>query len=379
MGIEVRQMKEINIAKVLVNKRKEKGVTQDELANYMGVSKASVSKWETGQSYPDITFLPVLASYFNLSIDELIDYQPQMTKEDIRRLYLKLSADFSSRPFDDVMQECRETIKKYYACFPLLLQMGTLIMNHAELVKDREQALSVVNEAKELFIRVRTESGEVSLIKQALFLEALCSLYAGQAYTVVDLLEGEVSMWMPPETLLASAYQMLGRAGDAKSVLQAGMYQDLVVLFNFFPSYLILCADDSDKFDEALRRAIATADSFDLKRLHPGVLVGLYIAAAQGYLMQQNRDRAIDMLREYTDIVTGDIYPLRLHGDGFFDLLEGWLKDLDLGSALPRNEKTIRKSMADAIVQNPAFSALAEDPRFQAISEKLQNNAAASE
>lgn len=38
-------MKEINIAKVLVNKRKEKEITQDELANYIGVSKASVSKW----------------------------------------------------------------------------------------------------------------------------------------------------------------------------------------------------------------------------------------------------------------------------------------------------------------------------------------------
>jgi transcriptional regulator with XRE-family HTH domain len=63
-------MKEINIAKVLVNKRREKGVTQDELANYIGVSKASVSKWETEQSYPDVTFLPMLASYFNISVDE---------------------------------------------------------------------------------------------------------------------------------------------------------------------------------------------------------------------------------------------------------------------------------------------------------------------
>lgn len=53
--------------------RKEKGITQDELANYIGVSKASVSKWETGQSYPDIAFLPQLAAYFNISVDELID------------------------------------------------------------------------------------------------------------------------------------------------------------------------------------------------------------------------------------------------------------------------------------------------------------------
>ena len=73
-------MKEINIAKMIAKKRKEKKMTQDELAKYLGVSKAAISKWETGQSYPDITFLPILASYFNVSIDELIGYEPQMMK-----------------------------------------------------------------------------------------------------------------------------------------------------------------------------------------------------------------------------------------------------------------------------------------------------------
>jgi transcriptional regulator with XRE-family HTH domain len=57
-------VKELNIAKTIVSKRREKGITQDELAAYIGVSKASVSKWETGQSYPDILFLPQLAAYF---------------------------------------------------------------------------------------------------------------------------------------------------------------------------------------------------------------------------------------------------------------------------------------------------------------------------
>ena len=56
-------MKEINIAKVLTDKRKEKGITQEQLAEYIGVTKASVSKWETAQSYPDVTLLPPLAAY----------------------------------------------------------------------------------------------------------------------------------------------------------------------------------------------------------------------------------------------------------------------------------------------------------------------------
>jgi transcriptional regulator with XRE-family HTH domain len=59
-----------NIAK----KRHEKGITQKELAEYIGVSKAAVSKWEKGHCYPDIMLLPQLAIYFNISVDELLGY-----------------------------------------------------------------------------------------------------------------------------------------------------------------------------------------------------------------------------------------------------------------------------------------------------------------
>ena len=52
--------------------RKQKGVTQEALAEHMGVSIQAVSKWECGLSYPDIEFLPVLASYFGVSIDLLL-------------------------------------------------------------------------------------------------------------------------------------------------------------------------------------------------------------------------------------------------------------------------------------------------------------------
>jgi len=51
--------------------RKAKKLTQDELAQMMGVSGQAVSKWENGQSYPDITTLPALAEIFNVSIDAL--------------------------------------------------------------------------------------------------------------------------------------------------------------------------------------------------------------------------------------------------------------------------------------------------------------------
>ena len=52
--------------------RIKKNLTQEELAEYLGITAQSVSKWERGESYPDITFLPALANIFETSVDLLI-------------------------------------------------------------------------------------------------------------------------------------------------------------------------------------------------------------------------------------------------------------------------------------------------------------------
>ena len=131
--------KEIQLGRILMEHRRKRGITQEELAAYMGVSKASVSKWETSTTYPDITLLPQLAAFFDISIDTLMGYEPQMTNEEIRRLYSMLSRDFSIKPFQEVVSRCRDLTKKYFSCMPLLFQMGSLYLNHCVLADTKEQ------------------------------------------------------------------------------------------------------------------------------------------------------------------------------------------------------------------------------------------------
>ncbi|NSA90810.1 transcriptional regulator with XRE-family HTH domain [Clostridium beijerinckii] len=115
-------MKKLNIGECIVYKRKAKGVTQEQLADYIGVSKASVSKWESGLSYPDILLLPELATYFNISVDELLGYSPQLTKEDIKRIYKELSNEFVIKPFDEVINKCEKLIKNTIPAFLFCFQ-----------------------------------------------------------------------------------------------------------------------------------------------------------------------------------------------------------------------------------------------------------------
>ena len=52
--------------------RKKQGLSQEELGFELGVSRQTVSKWESGQSYPDFQRLVLLADYFDISHDELV-------------------------------------------------------------------------------------------------------------------------------------------------------------------------------------------------------------------------------------------------------------------------------------------------------------------
>ena len=67
--------------------RKKKGLTQEELAEALYVSRAAVSKWESGRGYPNIDSLKAVANYFSVSIDELLSTEEALdiAEEDSRQ------------------------------------------------------------------------------------------------------------------------------------------------------------------------------------------------------------------------------------------------------------------------------------------------------
>lgn len=129
--------------------------------------------------------------------------------------------------------------------------MGSLLLNHSALAKSREDATVLIEEAKELFLRVKSESRDADLSKQALYFEASCTLALGDTGAALDLLSGTTLPAMPGEVLLASAYQMSGKNENAKATLQIGMYQHVVALVSIFPSYLMLCVTAPEEYEEA--------------------------------------------------------------------------------------------------------------------------------
>ena len=73
--------------------RKEKNLTQEQLATKLNVSGRTVSRWETGVNMPDISLLCELAEFYQISISEIIDGKRRIEQmnDDVKETVLKLS------------------------------------------------------------------------------------------------------------------------------------------------------------------------------------------------------------------------------------------------------------------------------------------------
>lgn len=88
-------MNAININEQIAYYRKQRGLTQEDVARALGVTNQAVSKWESAQCCPDITLLPELADLFEVSVDKLLGRKPSASLGELCHM---LKAHFSSLP-----------------------------------------------------------------------------------------------------------------------------------------------------------------------------------------------------------------------------------------------------------------------------------------
>ena len=72
-----------DFGKRLKNLRKNANVTQEQLAEYLGISYQAVSKWETGIGLPDISLLPRIANFFETTTDELFGLNQKIETDEL--------------------------------------------------------------------------------------------------------------------------------------------------------------------------------------------------------------------------------------------------------------------------------------------------------
>ena len=122
----------------LKNLRRNKNLTQEKLADFLGVSFQTVSKWERGDNYPDITMLPEIATFFKVSVDDLLGINRAENEKEI----LKAIEEYDNHTDTDLKQEIIYKLKeKHPNDFRVLLRYMTCLVHFAE--KNQENVLKI--------------------------------------------------------------------------------------------------------------------------------------------------------------------------------------------------------------------------------------------
>lgn len=146
-----------------------KNLTQEDVAEYLGITPQSVSKWERGESYPDITLLPALANIFETSIDLLIGMDTIRAEATRYNIHAKATDCQRKGDYDSAEKIYRDALLIYPNKPGMILGLaGTLALkgNTAEAIEYMERGLPLSSNEKQ----------------KATMRAALCFLYLKAGY-----------------------------------------------------------------------------------------------------------------------------------------------------------------------------------------------------
>lgn len=363
----------LKISENISRRRKEKNITQEELADFMMVTKASVSKWETGQSYPDILLLPKLATFFNITIDELVGYEPQLSTEQIRKVYENFINDVAKEKFEDVIKKVQLMINQYYSCFELLYYMGVFIVNHHELDEDVKKRQEYLEYANKIFKRICDSSNDSILKNKSLNMRGACLLQLGQAKEVIDILPSSDELIMSTDCLVAAASLQVENEDSIDKKLQVFIYKNVADLVTLLMMKSTLRKDDWHKTLEKVEDMI---DTFNLSELNASMVLNFYLSLAIHYNKEDNLILANKYIEKYLNMLVNkktDLFEIK--GDQYFNKIEEWIEEnLIMGAKPNRNKNIIYDSYLNAVIENKELEKVIAFDNTKKLIDKLIKN-----
>lgn len=336
------------MGEIIAQKRKEVGMTQAELAEYIGVSKPAVSKWESGYSLPDITLLPVLASFFDISIDELMGHQPQMNEKNIDLIHEKLIKNLSESPTDTVFSECRTYINKYYFCWQLILKMSRFLYNHYTLSTEPQE---VLNEIIRYTKRIYDHCDDSIIAKKAKYLNACCLIHLNELDNAQKILEDLIEPVTNVPVLLAFIYNEQGKKSDAEKIITDFIEQNLQLIFTAIPSACIYTDDSNAEF--RIQKYSELFNLFEAEKNYPEYLLRFYYALSIMYCNMKNKRSALEYLCKFTNLLENKVLCEQSNEKQF-------------------SRKMILETTLNFTSENQAFELLHKEEQYHEIKNKLK-------
>ncbi len=155
----------MNIGTNIYTLRKEKKITQAQLAEKLGVSEQAISKWENNQCAPDVSLFPIIADYFGVSIDRIFGYHMNSYAEEVKAIIK--AADDSMDTYKEI-KIIGEGLKKYPNSPDLKIYLAFSLSMVNRISQDANERNEAVKKAIQLCTEVVDSCGDSKQVDSAL-------------------------------------------------------------------------------------------------------------------------------------------------------------------------------------------------------------------
>lgn len=378
-------MSKLSLSDILVSLRTAHRLTQEEVANHLGITKAAVSKWECDQSMPDISMLPLIAELYGVSIDELFGRADDVTQEEADAIYLKALSLFGEDRASG-LDYVDAQVRQHWSRLPIirLLAMASFAQIAAsdgfEARPLEGDAAALAETAEKLFRRAidlgpQGDPSQTDILPLARILQ-----WTGR----FDEAKALVEHLAPAEPNLAalSLAQLHLEEGQRDAALETLQRQLLVSLVEAMSALAALAPITADEqLEEISALAGRMQASPEYVALFPTLLPSVFYESAKRSAEQGDAGEAFDTLTSLSEAVDGYCEVLlHPHNASLFDHIPDlvWRESADSAAEEERAKAAavIRQTYASKLADEACWDGLRGEPAFKTVLAHIENKAA---
>lgn len=234
----------MQIGETIRKYRKERNMTQEEMAKRLGVTPPAVNKWENGNSYPDILLLAPIARLLDISVDTLLSFKDELTAEEIKQIIAEVDSRFQNSTYEETFDFIKKTLERYPNCEQLTWQLA-LILDVHRLLKEVQDADKYDLFITECYTRALESKNEDIRYSAA---ESLYNLYLRkEQYEEAEKYLEYFSKQNPErKRRQAVIYGKTGRKQEAYKAYEELLFADYQILSAVFNSLYMLALQEED-------------------------------------------------------------------------------------------------------------------------------------
>ncbi len=274
----------MNIGNVIRKQRKELKMTQEEMANRLGVTAPAVNKWENNNTLPDITLLAPIARLLGITVDELLSFKEELTTKEIDQFSYKILKDLKEKDYDTVFTLAKSKIEEYPNCIELILEMANVL--------DPNHFLTLLRK-EEIPNKEQYENTIIGWYEQALQSEnekfrnaAAISLFFIYLFKEDYEMALHYTKYISSENTTGKSYEAMVYSKNGEKDKAYEIYEKLILrkLFGIHTSLMHLCRmymeDENHEMAHKLVDISSTVTkAFEVEKLYEGMSMKLSVAS----------------------------------------------------------------------------------------------------